>query len=89
MMAFARRLYGLLNETRRMDFLAPLLLRLYLAPVFWMAGTKKFASFIMLLALFFIGAGRYLSLDYWIVRRLEGHLSPGKRYASGLQAAEP
>ena len=54
-----------------------------------MAGTKKFASFIMLLALFFIGAGRYLSLDYWIVRRLEGHLSPGKRYASGLQAAEP
>jgi uncharacterized membrane protein YphA (DoxX/SURF4 family) len=28
-----------------MDFLAPLAIRLYLAPVFWMAGTKKFASF--------------------------------------------
>jgi putative oxidoreductase len=26
--------------------------------------------FIMLLALFFIGAGRYVSLDYWIARRL-------------------
>jgi uncharacterized membrane protein YphA (DoxX/SURF4 family) len=45
MIAFARWLQGLLNETRRMDFLAPLLLRLYLAPVFWMAGTRKFASF--------------------------------------------
>jgi uncharacterized membrane protein YphA (DoxX/SURF4 family) len=45
MILFARRLQGLLNETRRIDFLAPLLLRLYLAPVFWMAGTKKFASF--------------------------------------------
>lgn len=28
-----------------MDFVAPLFLRLYLAPVFWMAGTKKFANF--------------------------------------------
>lgn len=28
-----------------LDFLAPLLIRLYLAPVFWMAGTKKFANF--------------------------------------------
>ena len=26
-------------------FLAPLLLRLYLAPIFWMAGTRKFAAF--------------------------------------------
>ena len=34
-----------LDATRRVDFIAPLLLRLYLAPVFWMAGTKKFASF--------------------------------------------
>jgi uncharacterized membrane protein YphA (DoxX/SURF4 family) len=25
--------------------------------------------FIMLLALFFIGAGKYLSVDYWIARR--------------------
>lgn len=34
-----------LDATRRVDFIAPLLLRLYLAPIFWMAGTKKFASF--------------------------------------------
>jgi uncharacterized membrane protein YphA (DoxX/SURF4 family) len=27
------------------DFIAPLLLRLYLAPVFWMAGTQKFVNF--------------------------------------------
>ena len=36
---------SLLDATRRVDFIAPLLLRLYLAPIFWMAGTKKFASF--------------------------------------------
>lgn len=33
------------DRARYLDFLAPLLLRLYLAPVFWMAGTKKFANF--------------------------------------------
>lgn len=33
------------DKARCLDFLAPLLLRLYLAPVFWMAGTKKFANF--------------------------------------------
>ncbi|MGQ0698504.1 MAG: HvfX family Cu-binding RiPP maturation protein [Panacagrimonas sp.] len=27
------------------DFIAPLLLRLYLAPIFWMAGWNKFANF--------------------------------------------
>ncbi|MCF7977829.1 MAG: DoxX family protein [Chromatiaceae bacterium] len=36
---------SLLDATRRFDFIAPLMLRLYLAPIFWMAGTKKFASF--------------------------------------------
>ena len=30
-----------LDSFRALDFLAPLLLRLYLAPVFWMAGTHK------------------------------------------------
>lgn len=30
-----------LDRTRCIDFLAPLLLRLYLAPIFWMAGTNK------------------------------------------------
>ena len=33
-----------LNQTRRLDFLAPLALRLYLVPIFWMAGTKKLAN---------------------------------------------
>ena len=32
---------SLLNKTRSLDFLAPLALRLYLVPIFWMAGTKK------------------------------------------------
>jgi putative oxidoreductase len=40
-----RQLQALLDRTRQADFLAPLLLRLYLAPIFWMAGTSKFNSF--------------------------------------------
>lgn len=36
---------GLLDRTREVDFLAPLLLRLYLAPIFWMAGTSKYNTF--------------------------------------------
>jgi len=39
------QLQGLLDKTRKADFLAPLLLRLYLAPVFWMAGMNKVRSF--------------------------------------------
>ena len=39
------RLQNMLDRTRQADFLAPLLLRLYLAPIFWMAGTSKFNSF--------------------------------------------
>ncbi len=38
-------LYALLESTKVLDFLAPLCLRLYLVPVFWMAGTKKLDSF--------------------------------------------
>lgn len=41
----AKTLHGLLNTTRGVDFLGPLLLRFYLAPILWMAGTKKFGSF--------------------------------------------
>jgi uncharacterized membrane protein YphA (DoxX/SURF4 family) len=41
----AKSLQQRLDKTAQLDFLAPLLLRLYLAPVFWMAGTKKFANF--------------------------------------------
>jgi uncharacterized membrane protein YphA (DoxX/SURF4 family) len=34
-----------LDCARAADFLAPLLIRLYLAPVFWMAGSKKIVNF--------------------------------------------
>lgn len=33
-----------LDKTRSLDFLGPLLLRVYLVPVFWMAGTKKLSD---------------------------------------------
>ena len=39
------KLQRLLDRTRQADFLAPLFLRLYLAPIFWMAGTSKYNSF--------------------------------------------
>ncbi|WP_341504002.1 DoxX family protein [Gallaecimonas sp. GXIMD4217] len=35
----------LLDKTRCLDFLGPLALRLYLVPIFWMAGTKKVENF--------------------------------------------
>jgi putative oxidoreductase len=214
MIDLARKLHAQLDETRRIDFLAPLLLRLYMAPVFWMAGTKKLAHFedtaewfgnpdwglglpfpelmallaastetlgavllvvglavrwisiplmvtmvvaavtvhwqngwlaiaegadslfatertvaaverldqakeilrqqgnyewltengslvvlnngiefaatyfVMLVALFFVGAGRYLSLDYWVARRLEGKASAGAVCTGPLRSAE-
>lgn len=43
MIALTQRLQNLLNTTRAADFIAPLALRLYLAPIFWMAGTNKLA----------------------------------------------
>jgi putative oxidoreductase len=43
-MALFQSLQRMLNTTRIFDFLAPLALRLYLAPVFWMAGTSKLAD---------------------------------------------
>jgi len=39
------KLQQLLDRTRELDFLAPLALRLYLAPIFWMAGMSKVNSF--------------------------------------------
>ena len=39
------KLQILLDRTRQADFIAPLLLRLYLVPIFWMAGTQKYNSF--------------------------------------------
>ncbi|MFP6848165.1 MAG: DoxX family protein [Pseudomonas sp.] len=44
MLSFLNRLQDALDATRRLDFLGPLLLRLYLVPVFWMAGTHKLAD---------------------------------------------
>jgi len=38
------RLQGALNRASALDFVAPLALRLYLVPVFWMAGTTKLQS---------------------------------------------
>ncbi len=35
------QLQRILDSTRALDFLAPLALRLYLVPIFWMAGSKK------------------------------------------------
>ncbi|CAA0096076.1 Putative oxidoreductase CatD [Halioglobus japonicus] len=39
------RLHERLNSSRKLDFLAPLLLRLYLAPIFISAGLTKFVAF--------------------------------------------
>ena len=44
MLSFFNRLQDALDATRRLDFLGPLLLRLYLVPVFWMAGMHKLAD---------------------------------------------
>ncbi|MCP5142142.1 MAG: DoxX family protein [Gammaproteobacteria bacterium] len=38
------RAQKLLDSTRAVDFLGPLALRLYLVPIFWMAGSKKLAD---------------------------------------------
>jgi uncharacterized membrane protein YphA (DoxX/SURF4 family) len=40
-----RRLQHMLDKTRHLDFIAPLLLRVYLVPVFWMAGMQKWQHF--------------------------------------------
>lgn len=44
MLSFLNRLQDALDATRRLDFIGPLLLRLYLVPVFWMAGMHKLAD---------------------------------------------
>jgi uncharacterized membrane protein YphA (DoxX/SURF4 family) len=40
-MNILHRAQALLDKTRTFDFLGPLALRLYLVPVFWVAGTNK------------------------------------------------
>jgi uncharacterized membrane protein YphA (DoxX/SURF4 family) len=41
MIEFLKRIQGALDTTQVVDFLGPLALRLYLVPVFWVAGTNK------------------------------------------------
>lgn len=43
--SLANRTQDVLDYSRKVDFIAPLLLRLYLAPIFWMAGTQKLMAF--------------------------------------------
>ncbi len=44
-MKLLTRMHCALMSFGAVDFIAPLLLRLYLVPIFWMAGTQKLASF--------------------------------------------
>ncbi len=39
-----KKIVGILDISKKIDFIAPLALRLYLAPIFWMAGSKKLAD---------------------------------------------
>jgi uncharacterized membrane protein YphA (DoxX/SURF4 family) len=39
--ALGNRMQDLMDAVRKIDFIGPLALRLYLAPVFWVAGTNK------------------------------------------------
>jgi uncharacterized membrane protein YphA (DoxX/SURF4 family) len=43
-MSLGCKAQSLLNATRAVDFLGPLALRLYLVPIFWMAGSNKLGS---------------------------------------------
>jgi putative oxidoreductase len=42
---FLKRMQGMLDTTKAIDFLGPLALRLYLVPVFWVAGMNKVNGF--------------------------------------------
>ena len=44
-MQFLTKMQDLLDATRKVDFLGPLALRLYLVPVFWVAGMNKVNGF--------------------------------------------
>ncbi|MBT1065378.1 DoxX family protein [Bowmanella sp. Y26] len=43
--SYAQKIQHGLNQTRKLDFLGPLSLRLYLVPIFWMAGMNKLSGF--------------------------------------------
>jgi len=40
-----KKLQDAFNLSRKVDFVAPLLLRIYLVPIFWMAGSQKLGHF--------------------------------------------
>ena len=44
MLSLLNRLQDLLDSFRALDFIAPLAIRIYLIPIFWMAGSKKLAD---------------------------------------------
>ena len=44
-MEFLKRMQGFMEATKSADFLGPLALRLYLVPVFWVAGMNKVNGF--------------------------------------------
>lgn len=45
MIEFGNRLQDLLDSSRKLDFLGPFALRMYLVPVFWVAGMNKASGF--------------------------------------------
>ena len=45
MIELGNRLQDLLDSTKKLDFLGPLALRMYLVPVFWVAGMNKASGF--------------------------------------------
>lgn len=46
------KVQSIMDSTHKLDFLAPLALRLYLVPVFWVAGTHKINDFDNIVAWF-------------------------------------
>ncbi len=44
MIQLYKKSHHLLDQSRKIDFIGPLLLRLYLAPVFWVAGMNKISD---------------------------------------------
>ena len=45
MISFLNKAQNVLSLSNKFDFIAPLLLRIYLIPIFWMAGTQKLNHF--------------------------------------------
>ncbi len=52
MLRLLNKFQDFLDAFKSIDFIAPLLLRLYLAPVFWMAGSKKLQDMDSIIAWF-------------------------------------